>query len=109
MKKIFTSLLLSVLCVIAVNAQDYTVEPANGSVVEQLTDIIITWEGATKIDVKIAVEKIFGVEVENVNTMNYMGKTKRMGVHIGKRADWKKAIVTLKADSKGIEFFESML
>lgn len=63
---------------------------------------------ATKIDVKIAVEKIFGVEVENVNTMNYMGKTKRMGVHVGKRADWKKAVVTLKPDSKTIEFFDGM-
>ena len=35
-----------------------------------------------------------------------MGKTKRMGVHVGKRADYKKAIVTLNKDSKGIEFFE---
>ena len=64
---------------------------------------------ATKIDIKIAVEQLFKVEVAKVNTMRYMGKTKRMGVHVGKRADWKKAIVTLKADSKGIEFFESML
>jgi large subunit ribosomal protein L23 len=40
--------------------------------------------------------------------MNYMGKTKRMGVHVGKRADWKKAIVTLKPDSKAIEFFDGM-
>ena len=65
-------------------------------------------KNATKIDVKIAVEKIFGVEVENVNTMNYMGKTKRMGVHVGKRPDWKKAVVTLKPDSKTIEFFDGM-
>ena len=69
MKKIFTSLLLSVLCVIAVNAQDYTVEPANGSVVEQLTDIIITWEGATKIDVNVDLMvggiKAYMIEGEN--------------------------------------------
>ena len=63
---------------------------------------------ATKIDIKIAVEQIFGVEVASVNTMNNMGKTKRMGVHVGKRADWKKAIVTLKPDSKTIEFFDGM-
>ena len=37
-----------------------------------------------------------------------MGKTKRMGVHVGKRSDYKKAIVTLAADSKGIEFFEGL-
>ena len=53
MKKIFTSLLLSLLSIIAVHAQDYTVEPANGSVVETLTDIYITWENATAIDVKV--------------------------------------------------------
>ncbi|MBQ2967762.1 MAG: 50S ribosomal protein L23 [Clostridia bacterium] len=63
---------------------------------------------ATKVDIKIAVEQIFGVQVANVNTINYMGKTKRMGVHVGKRADWKKAIVTLKPDSKTIEFFDGM-
>ena len=64
---------------------------------------------ATKVDIRIAVEQIFGVQVAKVNTMRYMGKTKRMGVHVGKRADWKKAIVTLTEDSKGIEFFESMM
>ena len=63
---------------------------------------------ATKVDIKIAVEQIFKVQVAKVNTMNYMGKTKRMGVHVGKRADWKKAIVTLKPDSKAIEFFDGM-
>ena len=63
---------------------------------------------ATKVDIRIAVEQIFGVQVAKVNTMNYTGKTKRMGVHVGKRADWKKAIVTLKPDSKTIEFFDGM-
>lgn len=51
MKKIFTSFFLSMLCVLAINAQDYIVEPANGSEVESLTDIFITWENATVIDV----------------------------------------------------------
>ena len=52
MKKIFTSFFLSMLCVLAINAQDYVVEPANGSEVESLTDIFITWESAAKIDVE---------------------------------------------------------
>ncbi len=63
---------------------------------------------ATKVDIKIAVEQIFKVQVDKVNTMNYLGKTKRMGVHVGKRNDWKKAIVTLKPESKAIEFFEGL-
>lgn len=63
---------------------------------------------ATKVDIKIAVEQVFKVQVANVNTINCMGKTKRMGVHVGKRPDWKKAIVTLKPDSKTIEFFDGM-
>ena len=56
-----------------------------------------------------AVEELFGVKVAKVNTINMRGRNKRVGLHFGKTADWKKAIVTLKADSKGIEFFESML
>ena len=63
---------------------------------------------ATKVDIKIAVEQVFKVQVANVNTVNCMGKTKRMGVQVGKRPDWKKAIVTLKPDSKTIEFFDGM-
>ena len=56
------------------------------------------------------VEKIFDVKVEKVTTMNYDGKKKRMGMaRPGKRADWKKAIVKLTADSKTIELFEQMV
>ncbi len=62
---------------------------------------------ANKIQIKKAVEEIFKVKVQKVTTINYMGKTKRMGVHVGKRADWKKAIVKLTADSKTIELFEN--
>jgi large subunit ribosomal protein L23 len=61
---------------------------------------------ATKTMVKKAVEEIFGVKVEDIKTLNYEGKEKRVGVHIGRRADYKKAIVRLTADSKAIEFFE---
>jgi len=63
---------------------------------------------SNKTEIKKAVEKVFGVKVEKVNTINMLGKFKRMGNHEGKRADWKKAIVTLTADSKEIEFFEGM-
>lgn len=63
---------------------------------------------ANKSEIKKAVEKIFGVKVKKVNTMNITGKKKRMGANVGKRSDWKKAIVTLTEDSKEIEFFEGI-
>ena len=63
---------------------------------------------ANKIEIKKAIEEIFGVKVEKVNTIRMDGKEKRMGVHIGRRANWKKAMVKLTADSKTIEFFEGM-
>ncbi len=59
-----------------------------------------------KLEIKYAVEEVFGVKVAKVNTMNYDGKLKRMGRYEGRRASWKKAIVTLKPDSKTIEFFD---
>ena len=61
---------------------------------------------ANKIEIKKAVEEVFGVKVAAVNTMRVMGKVKRMGRFEGRRASWKKAIVTLTKDSKTIEFFE---
>ena len=63
---------------------------------------------ANKSEIKKAIEKIFDVKVKKVNTMNMQGKEKRMGVHVGRRPSWKKAIVTLTEDSKEIEFFEGM-
>ena len=59
-----------------------------------------------KLEIKYAVEEVFGVKVAKVNTMNYAGKLKRMGRYEGRRPSWKKAIVTLTADSKSIEFFD---
>ncbi len=61
---------------------------------------------ANKVEIKKAVEEVFGVKVKAVNTMNVVGKVKRMGRSEGKRPDWKKAVVTLTQDSKPIEFFE---
>ena len=64
---------------------------------------------ANKTEIKSALEEIFdGVKVDSVNTMRIQGKMKRQGRYMGRRPERKKAIVTLKADSKGIEFFEGM-
>jgi large subunit ribosomal protein L23 len=63
---------------------------------------------ASKTEIKTALEEVFGVKVAKINTANVLGKVKRQGKFVGKRADWKKAIITLTADSKPIEFFEGM-
>ncbi len=63
---------------------------------------------ANKTQIKLAVEKLFAVQVESVNTVNCKGKLKRMGRNEGYTPDYKKAIVQLKADSKTIEFFNSL-
>ena len=65
---------------------------------------------SNKGEIKEAVETAFGVKVAKVNTVRMQGKVKRTGAYpAGKRADYKKAIVTLTADSKTIEFFEGMV
>ena len=65
---------------------------------------------ANKTEIKAAVEQAFGVKVAKVNTIRMQGKAKRTGAYpAGKRADYKKAVVTLTADSKTIEFFEGMV
>lgn len=62
---------------------------------------------ANKIEIKKAVEEAFKVSVEAVNVLNVHGKVKRLGRNMGRRRDWKKAIVTLKEGSS-IEFFEGV-
>jgi large subunit ribosomal protein L23 len=64
---------------------------------------------ANKSEIKKAVEELFDVKVAKVNTMNCLGRTKRVGRYVGKTSDWKKAIITLTEDSKAIEFFEGMV
>jgi len=64
---------------------------------------------ATKIDIARAVEELFGVQVQKVNTMHVRGRLRRQGRSQGYTPSWKKAIVTLKEDSKTIEFFEGMM
>ena len=65
---------------------------------------------ANKTEIKAAVEEIFGVKVAKVNTIRMQGKVKRVGANpAGQRSAYKKAVVTLTADSKTIEFFEGMV
>jgi large subunit ribosomal protein L23 len=63
---------------------------------------------ANKIQVKIAVEELFKVKVEDVRLFNVRGKMKRMGRFVGKRRDWRKAYVRLKAGEKAPEFVEGV-
>ena len=65
-------------------------------------------KNATKPEIARAVEEMFKVEVLCVNTINMKKKPKRLGVHFGYTSEWKKAIVTLTADSKTIEFFDGL-
>lgn len=94
------------------NAYDVIIRPiVSEASMENMQDRKYTFQvakSANKIEIKQAVEQLFKVEVENVTTMNVVGKYKRMGVHVGKRSDWKKAIVKLTENSKTIEFFEGM-
>ena len=64
---------------------------------------------ANKYEIKDAVEKLFKVEVEKVNTINVRGHVRRMGRYEGTTPAWKKAVVTLKKDSKPIEFFDGLI
>ncbi len=63
---------------------------------------------ATKPEIAKAVEAMFGVKVAKVNTISMKKKPKRLGVHFGYTSEWKKAVVTLTADSKTIEFFDGL-
>lgn len=94
------------------NARDIIKRPV---ITERSTDLMgdkrYTFEvdvRANKTQIKDAVEEIFEVKVEKVNTMNYRGKSKRFGRYTGFTARRKKAIVTLTPDSKELEFFEGV-
>ncbi len=94
------------------NNHDIIIKPiVSEKSMDQLADRKYTFKvakDANKIEINKAVEEIFGVKVEKITTVNVLGKIKRMGATSGKRADWKKAIVKLTADSKTIEFFDGM-
>ena len=92
----------------AVSGKPYSrEEKVDGIQVKKYTFIVK--KTANKTEIKLAVEKLFGVKVASVNTVNCKGKLKRMGRNEGYTAAHKKAIVQLKEDSKGIEFFESLM
>lgn len=94
-------------------AQDIIIRPIiTEASMERLANKAYTFEvapGVNKIEIRNAVEELFGVKVAKVNTVSMKSKTKRVGYHVGKTSEWKKAIVTLKPDSKTIEFFDSMM
>ncbi len=69
--------------------------------------VFLVDRSANKIEIANAVEAIFKVDVKAVRTINYLGKAKRLGRFVGKRSDWKKAMVTIGADQK-IEVFEDL-
>ena len=64
---------------------------------------------AGKVEIANAVEEVFGVKVAKVNTISVRGQERRRGRFSGYTASWKKAVVTLKADSKPIEFFDGLI
>lgn len=66
-------------------------------------------KSATKIDIARAVEELFGVKVDKVNTLHVRGHLRRQGKTQGYTSSWKKAVVTLTPGSKAIEFFEGMM
>ena len=70
--------------------------------------VFIVAKNSNKTEIKLAVEKLFDVKVQSVNTVNCHGKLRRMGRNEGYTPDYKKAIVQLKADSTSIEFFDSL-
>ena len=94
------------------NAYDIILKPIlSEKSFDGISDKRYTFEvakSASKTDIKNAVEQIFKVKVEKVNTVNYDGKIKRMGRHEGRTASYKKAIVQLTKESKAIEFFASL-
>ncbi|HYX42830.1 MAG TPA: 50S ribosomal protein L23 [Pyrinomonadaceae bacterium] len=63
---------------------------------------------ATKPEIKSAVETIFQVKVEQVRTINYLGKMARRGRHEGRKPSWKKAYVTLEAGQKPLDYGEAI-
>ena len=94
------------------DARDIIKKPV---VTEKSTDgmqaLKYTFEGdikANKIEIKKAVEELFNVKVQDVNTIRMTGKLKRMGAYSGRRPNWKKAVVTLAPGSKPIEIFEGL-
>lgn len=92
------------------DARDILIRPLiterTTALMEQGKYVFVVANKANKVEIAKAVAKIFNVKVESVNTVNVLGKKKRMGRNLGKRSDYKKAIVKLAA-GETIEFFEA--
>ena len=92
--------------------QDIIIKPViTEASMDRIADKTYTFKvrtDATKPEIANAVEVMFGVKVAKVNTISMKKKPKRLGVHAGYTSEWKKAIVTLKSDSKSIEFFDGL-
>ena len=92
--------------------QDIIVKPViTEASMDRIADKRYTFKvmnNATKPEIAKAVEEMFGVKVAKVNTISMKKKPTRTGVHFGYKSEWKKAIVTLTADSKTIEFFDGL-
>lgn len=78
-------------------------EKASAAMEKTNTIVLKVAKDATKAEIKAAVQKLFEVEVEVVNTLLVKGKSKRQGQRIGRRSDWKKAYVTLK-EGQNLDF-----
>lgn len=89
--------------IISERSMETVVDKAGNEIKRYTFEVALT---SNKVEIKKAVEEVFGVKVASVNTMRVNGKEKRMGRYAGKTPNWKKAIVTLASDSKAIEFFE---
>ena len=93
-------------------AQDIIVKPVltekSFDSIANKTYTFVVAKKADKVQIASAIEELFGVKVASVNTISCKGKLKRMGRNQGYTPDYKKAVVTLTADSKTIEFFDSL-
>lgn len=91
-------------------ARDIIIRPLVTEMTTELMEkgkyVFVVAKEANKIEIAKAVSTIFNVKVESVNTVNVLGKVKRMGRNLGKRSDYKKAIVKLAA-GETIEFFQA--
>lgn len=91
------------------NARDIIIRPLiTEETMANTADKKYTFEvakDANKIEIADAIEEIFDVDVDKVNTINMKGKVKRQGRDIGRRRNWKKAVVTLTEDSNEIELY----
>lgn len=83
----------------------YITEKSNMDMADGKYTFIVN-KKATKTQIKIAVEKLFGVKVKAVNTVNYDGKEKRQGVHVGKTPSFKKAMVKIDMNPKPVSYAE---